>query len=57
MVLPLLGFLKLVFSSSRAADALLADAVVGMLHFFGKKATVPDTLVPLVLGMKNSQCL
>jgi hypothetical protein len=45
------GFFNASVSSSRAADALLADAVVGMLYFSGKKTTVSDTLVPLVLGI------
>jgi hypothetical protein len=45
------GFFNASVSSSRAVAALLADAVVGMLYFFGKKTTVSDTLVPLVLGI------
>jgi hypothetical protein len=44
-------FFNAYVSSSRAADALSADAVVGMLYFSGKKTTVSETLVPLVLGM------
>jgi hypothetical protein len=43
-------------NSSKATDALSADAVVGMLYFSGKNTTVSETLVPLVFGMKNSQC-
>jgi hypothetical protein len=45
------GFFNASVSSSRAVAALSADAVVGMLYFSGKKTTVSDTLVPLVLGV------
>jgi hypothetical protein len=45
------GFFNDSVSSSRAADALLADAVVGMLYVSGKKTTVSETLVPLVFGI------
>jgi hypothetical protein len=38
-------------SSSRAADALSADDVVGMLHFSGMNTTVSKTRAPLVLGI------
>jgi hypothetical protein len=51
------GFFKASVSSSRAVEALSADAVVGMLYFSGKNTIVSKTFVPLVLGMKNSQCL
>jgi hypothetical protein len=51
------GFFNASVSSSRAAEALSADAVVDMLYFSGKNTTVSETLVPLVLGLKNSQCL
>jgi hypothetical protein len=50
------GFFSASVNSPKAADALSADAVVGMLYFSGKKTTVSETLVPLVFGMKNSQC-
>jgi hypothetical protein len=50
------GFFNVSVNSSKAVDALSADAVVGMLYFSGKNTTVSETLVPLVLGMKNSQC-
>jgi hypothetical protein len=49
------GFVNASVNSSYAADALSADAVVGMVYFSGKNTTVSGTLVPLVLGMKNSQ--
>jgi hypothetical protein len=45
------GFFNASGSSSRAADALSADAVVGMLYFSGKKTTVSDSLVPFVFGI------
>jgi hypothetical protein len=45
------GFFNASVNSSKAADALSADAVVGMLYFSGKKTTVSETLVPLVFGI------
>jgi hypothetical protein len=45
------GFFNASVSSSRAEDALSAGAVICMLYFSGKKTTVSDTLVPLVLGI------
>jgi hypothetical protein len=47
------GFFNASVSSSRAVDALSADAAVGMLYFSGKNTTVSETLVPFVLGMKK----
>jgi hypothetical protein len=40
------GFFNASVSSSKAVDALSADAVVGMLYFSGKNITVSETLVP-----------
>jgi hypothetical protein len=45
------GFFNASVSSSKAVEALSADAVVGMLYFSGKKTTVSETLVPLVFGV------
>jgi hypothetical protein len=45
------GFFNASVSSSKAVDALSADAVVGMLYFSGRNTTVSETLVPLVFGI------
>jgi hypothetical protein len=50
------GFFNASINSSKAVDALLADAVVGMLYFSGENTTLSETLVPLVFGIKKSQC-
>jgi hypothetical protein len=45
------GFCKASVNSSIAAVALSDEAVAGMVYFFGRSTTVPETLVPLVLGI------